>query len=285
MKIYIKLSLLILSLFLIISCDKDDELLVFDSENGQTLIKLESNSATMPTLEGVETTAIIAISVSTQSSSDRVIVLDIDPTSTATPDQYTITGLSILAGAFNGTITISSNYDALPVTGSTFLKFSIANVGNSTLVENGEFRAEFFRKCPIVLANLVGTWSGTGSWSEVFGYTTEVVTTLDKDGNLWITGLTFQWFTGWWGEVIVVNTPVKVDIDVESEEIVISEQDYIESTWNGSPQTPYRIKATGRILNACEGTMEIFPVLLQGGSEYNGVNFGGPLFLETITID
>jgi len=287
MKKYIKfLSLIILTITLFASCNKSSELLVFDSQNGQTLIKLASNSGTAPTPQVGVTTTEIKVLVSTKSSTARDIKIAIvDSLTTATPDQYTISGLTIPANSFVGTITITSNYDALPVDGSTYLDFNVVSVGSSKLAEDNNYRLEFFRKCPIVLADFVGTWSGTGSWSEIFGYTTEVVTTLDSNGDLWMNGLLFQWVQGWWGEVIVTNTPVKVDINVDTEELVIAEQPYITTTWNGSPQPAYNLKATGKVLNACQKTMVVFPVLIQGGSPYNGANFGGPLFKETIKLN
>jgi len=273
-----------MTVFLFAACSKNVQP-IFDADNGQTLILLTASSATAPTPEVGVTTTEITVQVSTRSTSARTISIAIDPSSTATSDQYSISGLSIPAGEFSGTIVVTSNYDALPVNGSTILKFSITSVGSSTLVENGDFSLEFFRKCPIVLSEFVGTWSGTGSWSEIFGYTSEIVTTMDSNGDLWIDGIAYQWFQGWWGEVFTSNTPVKMVIDIDTELITIDEQPYATTNWNGNPQPAYSLRATGKVLNACEKTMEILPVIVQGGSPYNGANFGGPLFKETVKLD
>jgi hypothetical protein len=274
---------LVMTVFLFAACSKNVQP-IFDADNGQTLILLTASSATAPTPEVGVTTTEITVQVSTRSTSARTISIAIDPSSTATSDQYSISGLSIPAGEFSGTIVVTSNYDALPIEGSKFLKFSIVSVGSSTLVENGDFSLELFRKCPIVLSEFVGTWSGTGSWSEYFGYTTEIVTTMDGNGDLWMNGMTFQWFQGWWGEVIVTNNPVKVTMNIETEEFVIEEQPYITSTWNGSPQPAYNVKATGKVLNACQKTMVVYPVLVQNGGPIDGTAWAGP-FKETIKLD
>jgi len=134
------------------------------------------------------------------------------------------------------------------------------------------------------LSGFVGTWSGTGSWSEIFGYTTEIVTTLDADGELWMTGIAFQWFEGWWGEVIVTNSPVKLDVELCEDTFVIEDQFYIESTWNGSPQPTYNLSGSGTIgLVGGVPTIEILPIFNQGGN-FDGTNFGGPPFKENITL-
>ena len=47
------------------------------------------------------------------------------------------------------------------------------------------------------LSEFVGTWSGQGSWYEHFGYTSEIETSLDANGDLFVTGIAFQWMEGW----------------------------------------------------------------------------------------
>ena len=139
-------------------------------------------------------------------------------------------------------------------------------------------------KSAIDFSPFVGTWSGTGSWSEIFGYTSEIVTTLDADGGLWVNGVAVQWFEGWWGEVIISDTPVKVtSYDSCTGDFVIAEQPYVVTTYNGAEQDPYGMSATGNI--AADGTMTVYPTFHQGGGTFSGPEFGGPPFLETVTLD
>lgn len=263
------------------SCESDP--VVYDVDNGITLAQFGSTAAVIPTPEeGASTT--VEVLVTTKSASARSIDVSVDESSTATAGMYALSGLEIPANSFVGTIEIASDFNAIPEEGTVELVLNLDGVGGSeTSVEKGQLSVEMFRKCPIVLEELVGTWSGDGSWSAYFGYPSEIVTTM-VDGELYMNGLAFGWFQGWWGEVIVTNEPVKVDVDLETGEITIAEQFYVTSTWNGDPQPSYNLKATGSILNACEKTMEIFPVFVQDGSDIDGTAWGIP-FVETVQLD
>lgn len=275
--IYLLVAILTLS-----SCEEDT--FVYDAENGQTLVEFANTSAVIATPEEGAST-MVDVFVTTKSSSDRTVSVEVDPASTAPSGSYQISDIMIPAGAFKGTMEISSSFDALPEQGTTSLIINITGVENSeAIVEKGTFTVDLFRKCPIVLEELVGTWSGPGSWSEDEGYETKITTFLNDDGELMMNGMAFEWFTGWWGEVIVTNEAVKVDVDLETGEITIPEQFYITSTYNGDPQPSYNIKATGMVLNACQKTLEIYPVFIQGGSAIDGTAWGSK-FKETIQLN
>lgn len=265
-----------------ISCE--EELEVYDVENGQTLAQFSQASASLPTPEaGASTT--LDVLVTTVSSADRAIEVSVDESSTATTDQYVLSDLVIPANSYVGTITITGNFDAIPETGSSNLVLNLESIANGeTLVEKGTYTLELFRKCGIVLSDFVGTWTGDGAWGNTsLGYETEVVTFLNEDGELMINGLAFGWFQDWWGEVIVTNDPVKMDVDLETGEITIAEQFYITSTYNGDPQPSYNLKGTGMVLNACLKTMQIKPVFVQGGTAIDGTTWG-PVFVENISL-
>ena len=139
------------------------------------------------------------------------------------------------------------------------------------------------------LSSFVGEWEGTGSWSEIFGYTTEIVTTLDANGDLWMNGVAFQWFEGWWGEVIVSSSAVKLDVDQATGIFTIAEQPFVETTYEGAPQAPFGLSGSGTFSGVCAATpaIEIFAVLHQPGgyaAAFNGTEFGGPPFLENVTL-
>jgi len=264
------------------SCDQDPE--IFDAVNGQTLAQFSLSSSALPTPETGASTSVDVL-VTTVSTSSRSISLEVNSASTATSDMYSLSSLEIPANSHIGTITITSNFNALPESGSVVLVLDLVGVGTGvSLVENNTFSVEMFRKCPIVLEDLVGTWSGDGSWSVYFGYPSEIVTAIDGSGNLTMNGLAFGWFQGWWGEVIVDNSPLIVTMDTESGDFTIEEQYYISSTWNGNPQPTYNMIATGKILNSCERTMEVSPVFIQAGSPIDGTAWGVP-FYENVQLD
>lgn len=108
----IKLLLLIFTLSVVISCDKEDELIIFDSVNGQEALAFAtaSSSATVPP-EGI--TVSIPVTVTTSSTATRTFSASEDATSTAAPGSFTIGAATIPAGSFEGTLDVSLNSSSL----------------------------------------------------------------------------------------------------------------------------------------------------------------------------
>jgi ribosomal protein S27E len=147
MKNYIiKIPLLMFALIALVGCA--DEQVTFDTN--QTLVSLTSSSALLATPEEGLTVDLI-VNISAKSDANRAIQIEIDPSSTATPDQYTISDLVIPAGSFLGTIKVTSNFSALPEMGSSFLTVNITDVENTNELVFGAktFNLEFFRLCPV----------------------------------------------------------------------------------------------------------------------------------------
>lgn len=282
-KIIYKLSVVLLVVGTLVGCEEDP--LLYDVDNGQTLAEFSSASATLPTAEeGGSTT--VEVAVSTRSSQDRTIEVEIDEEeTTATPDQYELSGLFIPANSFVGTVTIDSDFEALPASGSAYLTLNLIGIeGSDASITHDTFEVELFRWCTTTLDEYVGTWSGPGSWSEHFGYQTEVETFLNDDGELMMTGLSHQWIQGWWGEQIIAEAPVKVDVDLETGELSIAEQYHLTTVYDGD-EYKYTVRATGAILNSCEKVLQINPVLIIEGDVVNPAAYGGVPFKETIQLD
>ncbi|MCW5517893.1 hypothetical protein [Muriicola sp. Z0-33] len=143
-----KYFVIITALFILISCGSE-EVVIYDVENGQTLAQLSVTSATIPTpVEGASIE--LEVQVTTKSGSDRAVSLVADASSTATPDQYTIDGLVIPAGEFTTTVTISSNFAALPEEGSTTLVLNLDGIAGASnaIFSNETLTVSFFRECP-----------------------------------------------------------------------------------------------------------------------------------------
>ncbi|UZH54266.1 hypothetical protein JRG66_09680 [Salinimicrobium tongyeongense] len=280
-----KLSTLVLLAVAFVGCEEDP--LIYDVNNGQTLAEFSSSSGSIPVAEeGGSTT--VEVAVSTRSSSDRSIEVEIDEeNTTATPDQYEISNLVIPANSFVGTITITADFDAIPETGSSVLALDLVGIeGSDASITLGEYEVEMFRWCTTTLDEYVGTWSGPGSWSEHYGYQTEVETFLNDNGELMMTGLAHQWLEGpeFWGEQIIDSAPVKVDVNLETGELSIAEQYHVTTLYDGD-EYEYTVSATGAVLNSCEKVLQIFPVLKVGGDVINPAAYGGVKFKETITLD
>ncbi|HAI42274.1 MAG TPA: hypothetical protein DCM40_31260 [Maribacter sp.] len=166
-----KYILIIAVLFAFVSCEEEN--IVFDSENGQTLAKFSASSILVPTpTEGASIN--VDVFVSTKTDSERTISVEVDPSSTATSDQYTISGLTIPAGAFGSTVTITGNFDALPEEGRVNLVLNLVDVSgsNDIVIENSPLNLEFYRECPIA----AGEWTINMTDSYGDGWQTDTAT-------------------------------------------------------------------------------------------------------------
>jgi len=139
MKKYIKLLFLILTLSFFTACDKDDELVVFDSENGQVALSFATTSVLSVTVQPDGSSITIPVNVTTKSDSDRSFTVSTDAASTALTGSFTLGNVTIPAGSFNGSVdvtfdsalledgvlyTLILNIDA-PTDGTTFNKATI----------------------------------------------------------------------------------------------------------------------------------------------------------------
>ena len=117
-------------------------------------------------------------------------------------------------------------------------------------------------KSAMDLENYVGTWSGEDMWGD-----TEVTTTLDADGNLEITGVGVVFMTGGWGETILEQEKVLMDVDKTTGSFTIEEQLYMKTEYNGVVQELYYLSGTGTI-DPCTNTMDLQYDFVQDGVSY-----------------
>ncbi|MDA9335772.1 hypothetical protein N9Q89_06460 [Flavobacteriaceae bacterium] len=117
-------------------------------------------------------------------------------------------------------------------------------------------------KSAVDLENYVGTWSGEDMWGD-----TEVTTTLDADGNLEITGVGVVFMTGAWGETILEQEKVLMDVDKTTGSFTIEEQLYMKTEYDGAVQELYYLSGTGTI-DPCTNTMDLQYDFVQDGVSY-----------------
>lgn len=211
---------------------------------------------------------------------DITFQLIIDQTTTIDPSMYTLgaTTLTIPAGKTSVSTTLVSIVEAMPIAEQMKLVLKI-DVGEHNAPAGLTLTYNMFRidYCFTVLEDLVGSWGGTDAW----GYPTEVETWLDGD-KFMINGIGFGWFQDWWGEVIVTNDALIMDVNVITGEFTIAEQDYLTSTWGGDPQPAYGLSGSGKI-DACNKVITLDYVFHQGGGPFDGTSWG-PKFKEIITL-
>ncbi|MGV6845607.1 MAG: hypothetical protein ACWA42_05720 [Lutibacter sp.] len=258
-------------LFVTASCDKNGELLVFDNVNGPTMVQFTKTSLKMST-PTTGLTATVDVLVTTVSDVDRSIDVEIVPQTDpekpdATPDQYTIGNLMIPAGSYSGTVTITSNYDALPAkgTGSTFLTLKLTGLNNTnTDVDKGILNIELFKKCEIVpgdysfhLIDVYGDgWQGSHITVTIDGVSQDVALTSYWDTDRSYYGPEFYDFT------YTVNVPAG------TKELLFSftRGDYPEETY-------YEIYSPNGNLIASDGNPNDYDTPpVEGPIEYNACN-------------
>ena len=134
---------------------------------------------------------------------------------------------------------------------------------------------------PLDLANFVGSWTGETS----YGYETQMVTTLNMAGQLEVTGIGVGFMENDWGEVIVDMQSLVMDVDLATGDFTIAETYYMETTYNGVPQSLYYLSGTGTISGTCTPLFDLVYDFVQDGTSYTEWlgGFGWPPFEEHTT--
>lgn len=164
-KIFIFAFILVSAMFFT-SCE-DHENVVFDSVNGQTMIQFNGSDASIPVDVSAVSTTEVTVAVTTVSNQERTINVSVDPTSTATSNQYSITSFVIPAGEYSATATVTGNYSALPASGSVNLILKLDGIeGGSAVVRNETYNIKLERFCPLVIADFYGDYSSMQSTAD-----------------------------------------------------------------------------------------------------------------------
>jgi hypothetical protein len=195
-------------------------------------------------------------------SSDVNVTLVVDPSSTISASMYTLSAdaITIPAGSTSGSVTLTTIADEMPEDEVLDLVLNMdAGGSESSSAFQLNYSLKRIKFCSLLdLNDLAGSWSGTDSE----GNSSKVVTFVEGD-NFMVDGLNEGWMTGYWGEVIVTQTPL-VTIMNPNGTLEIELQDYTTTTWNGDPQPGYAVSATGKWDN-CKKTLIIDYDLYQGG--------------------
>lgn len=150
MKKYILGTLAALGL-LMGSCG-DEEVVIFDVDNGQTLGAVTNGAEQTLPVPDTGDTAIIRVGVTTVSNTDRAVSISVNQElTTAAPAEYTIDPASLVipAGEYEAEIRIDANFDAIPETGVTSLVVNIDDIQGADILEGQlTHQVNFFRFCP-----------------------------------------------------------------------------------------------------------------------------------------
>lgn len=127
-------------LLILISCDENDNRVVFDVNNGQPLANIVNGTTQTLPVPDAGATALVQVGVSTVSDSDRTISVSIDTeASTADPTAYSLnqSTLVIPAGSFVGNVEIDANFSGIPEVGLVSVVVNLDNVEGQDVVFQG----------------------------------------------------------------------------------------------------------------------------------------------------
>ncbi len=195
-------------------------------------------------------------------ASDITVTLSKNNSSTIGDNMWSLSSntITITAGSTSGSVTLTALASAMieDETVTLVLDMDAGGAEASSAVQLN-YSLNRIKFCPLDEMNdLVGSWKGTDSE----GNPSQVVTSLDGD-KFMIDGLNVGWMEGYWGEVIITQTPLVMIMNPNGT-LEIELQEYMTTTWNGDPQPAYSVAATGKWDN-CKKTLVIDYDLYQGG--------------------
>ncbi|MDH7444782.1 hypothetical protein [Aquimarina sp. 2201CG14-23] len=170
MKKYISKIVLIASVAFFASCDKGGEPVIFDGNNGQTLVAFRASSASLPVTINETGSVDITLDVSTKSTSDRTysVTIDTDLTDADAATYSFNSSITVPAGEYNGTLTIDGTDNGVEIEGKD-LVLTIDEGSGFIIGGNNAVTVDIFEVCPIPDGAFTGAYTVTSLSGGVFG--------------------------------------------------------------------------------------------------------------------
>jgi hypothetical protein len=130
----------------IVGCESDN--VVYGGE--QALAAFVKDVASLPVGEAGVSSIKIGVEVSTVSTTDRTIVVSVDPKSTILATQYKLDAATLVipAGSYLGEIVVTGNFDNLVANQTVRLFLNLDSVGDATLEKTSKaFELLVFKTC------------------------------------------------------------------------------------------------------------------------------------------
>lgn len=155
-KFLLKFSMVAILIATLSSCDEDQ--VIFNGSGAGSLAAFASERGALPAVDATTTTTVV-VNVANKTSTDRAIVISVDPESTALPSEYEIdaTTLVIPANEYSGTIVVKNKYAALQDGVSKLLILKLESVEDAT-VDPTKFTLKIFKFCAFNRADFLGEW-------------------------------------------------------------------------------------------------------------------------------
>lgn len=242
-------------------------------------VSFEANSPTIVVEKAGSTATNVHLYTTQTTGSDRTFGVEVIAASTtANASAYSVPAtVTVPANSNDGILTVTvsdNNLSNAPVT------LGLKVTPSADLFIGNQAKLKIQKHCTLNINDFVGTYKGNTPSDGP----THVVTSLDANGKLQITGIAVGWMTGYWGEVITSMATLPMVVDPATGNFTIALAPYMTTTYNGAPQDGYSLSATG-ILNACEGKMYLYFNLVQAGTNLTPSYASQARFTEIISLN
>lgn len=163
------------SLVFLTSCEED--LVIFDNENGQTYVQFGTNSINLPVIFDSSAEVEIPIEVSTVSNTDRTVSVNVVSSggeNEATPAQYNVaSSVTIPAGEYVGTLVFTGIDAGIEIgeTKTVTLEIGGINGDNSASIDDRTATISMFQVCPVESDFFIGDYELVTTAPGIFGST------------------------------------------------------------------------------------------------------------------
>ena len=186
MKKYIVLTVALVAGLLLESCG-DEDVVIFDNENGQTLVKFAQSNVDLPVVFDSTAETEYVVEVSTVSSSDRTVSVNVVNTGAedeADAAQFNVaSSVTIPAGEYTGTLAFTGIDAGIEIGETKVVTLAIGGIDGSSDVnlDATPLTISMFQVCPVEEDFFIGDYQLTTTATGIFG------TTVFPQGTVTIT--------------------------------------------------------------------------------------------------
>lgn len=168
-KFLLKFSMVAILIATLSSCDEDK--VIFNGSGVGSLASFATDKGALPAVDD-STTSTIIVNVANATSTDRTIVVSVDPSTTALPSEYEILSntLIIPANEYQGKIQVKTNYDVLQDGVTRELVLKLESVEDAT-ISSSLYTLKIFKYCAFVREDFLGEWIGREDGEEPYAAT------------------------------------------------------------------------------------------------------------------
>ncbi len=160
---------LCIGLALFTSCEED--LIVFDNENGQTYVNFAQSAINLPVVFDSSADLMIPVQVSTISGSDRTVSVTVTETD-ATAGQFNVAGsVTIPANSYTGDLAFTGIDDGIEIGETKTVTLQISGIDGAAdaNIDPGTVTVSMFQVCPVESDFFIGDYELATTANGIFG--------------------------------------------------------------------------------------------------------------------